>query len=89
MPARAGLDLGRVGAALPQAGDADVCAGSEHGLGDAGDGERSALASPDGAGVAAVHIQPHGEELAGADGTKRASSPLQHAARRFGLVHQR
>jgi hypothetical protein len=65
------LVLGRVGPALAepggksvtgavgaQAGDAGVVAGGEHGLGDAGDGERAALPGPCGAGMAAAHVEP-------------------------------
>ncbi len=77
------LDLGRVGPALAepggesvtgavraQAGDAGVVAGGEHDLGDAGDGERAALPGPDRSGVAAAHVQPRGDKVAGAAGQR-------------------
>jgi hypothetical protein len=78
-----GLDLGGVGSALAESGgksvpgavgaqacDADVGAGGEHDLSDAGDGERAALPGPDGARVATAHVQPCRDELPGAPGQR-------------------
>lgn len=76
--AEQGLDLGGVGAALPQSGgvgvaqpvrsqvgDAGVGADCEDHLGDAGDGQRASLSTPQRAGLAAARFDPGPQCLAG------------------------
>src|SRR5712691_9772717 len=53
-----------------QARDAGVGTSGEDDLGDAGDGERSALPGPCRAGVAAAHVQPCRDQLPGGPGQR-------------------
>jgi hypothetical protein len=54
----------------PKSGDVGVVSCGEHGLVDAGVGERAVLPGPGGAGVAAAHVQPRWDQLAGGPGQR-------------------